>query len=657
MNWIRKFIIGGCCLCLTMTSFYMTAAASEEGQDKSAKREWADEWSGDDSIQWERSGTMELQEASPENKMEVSATKIIVLDPGHDDTHAGARGNGLEEEDLVLKIAKYCKTELESYEGVQVYMTRNSGGCPYPGTTSIQCNSQRVKYAKSVGTTAYISIHLNASASSAPYGAEVYYPNLNYRSDIGKAGAGLAQGTLTKLISLGINNRGFMYRNSEDNSLYPDGSLADYYGVIKNSKLSGFPGIIIEHGFITNASDVQQYLNSEEKLQKLGIADAAGIAEYYGLKKKNQNYTEKDLKLKAVSNADGSKYTIMAEGIPNSNSVQFAVWSMEQGQDDLKWLSTKKNTNGSWTADAVISDFKTEGIYVVHAYITRQDGSIYFVGETNFTVTCKSSVENVIVSDINQEKGTFQVTLEGVSAPNGIASIYIPIWTEADQSDIRWYQPEKISDTTYAITIKAEDHNGKYGVYHIHAYIRDNNGIMKNVGITDVFLSKEKHVISAQENEMRGYFDLTAMNIPYSSSQVKVTFAVWSEEGGQDDIQWHNGENLGSGSWKTSIYIPPTASLGNYFIHAYVIQYNGTMELIGNTNMTVTSSNIGSGLKGDADLNDDVNIDDVTLSLKAALTIQELVGEAFINADINGNQIIELEDVREILKMALTIDE
>ena len=34
---------------------------------------------------------------------------VLVLDPGHDDAHSGASGNGLHEEDLNLKIAQYCR--------------------------------------------------------------------------------------------------------------------------------------------------------------------------------------------------------------------------------------------------------------------------------------------------------------------------------------------------------------------------------------------------------------------------------------------------------------------------------------------------------------------------------------------------------------------
>ena len=51
---------------------------------------------------------------------------VVALDPGHDSSDAGARGNGLKEEELTLKIANYCKEELEQYDEVYVYMTRTS---------------------------------------------------------------------------------------------------------------------------------------------------------------------------------------------------------------------------------------------------------------------------------------------------------------------------------------------------------------------------------------------------------------------------------------------------------------------------------------------------------------------------------------------------
>ena len=43
----------------------------------------------------------------------VNKNVVVALDPGHDSTHTGAGANGVREEVLTLKIAKYCKEELE----------------------------------------------------------------------------------------------------------------------------------------------------------------------------------------------------------------------------------------------------------------------------------------------------------------------------------------------------------------------------------------------------------------------------------------------------------------------------------------------------------------------------------------------------------------
>ena len=209
---------------------------------------------------------------------------VVVLDPGHDSTHAGAIGvNGLREEVLTLKIARYCKEELQQYSGVTVYMTRESEACPNPGTSSTNDNAKRVAYAKSVGANVYVSIHMNSGASRA-HGAEVYYPNSNYRSDIGAEGNKLASKVLEQLVALGLYNRGVKIENSGTGDTYADGSLADKFGVIRGSKNAGFPGIIIEHAFITNSSDAA-FLSNENNLKRLGQADAAGIVNYFGLTK------------------------------------------------------------------------------------------------------------------------------------------------------------------------------------------------------------------------------------------------------------------------------------------------------------------------------------------------------------------------------------
>ena len=62
------------------------------------------------------------------------------------------------------------------------------------------------------------------------------------------------------MVSLGLANDGTRIRNSESGDTYADGSICDYYSVIRNSKKAGFPGIIIEHAYISNQNDATSFL-------------------------------------------------------------------------------------------------------------------------------------------------------------------------------------------------------------------------------------------------------------------------------------------------------------------------------------------------------------------------------------------------------------
>lgn len=215
---------------------------------------------------------------------------VVALDPGHDSSHAGASGNGLREEELTLKIANYCKEELEQYAGVSVYMTRTNAACPYPGSTSSGDDiGKRVNAAADAGAQIFVSFHLNSSNSSVANGAEIIIPNSNWKPDVAAKGEALAREILDELVALGLHERSIY---SKDTTLsyekYPDGSKSDYFSVQIYSKERGIPGIIIEHAFISNSSDANNFLKTEEGLKKLGVADATGIAQYLGLSKAGQ---------------------------------------------------------------------------------------------------------------------------------------------------------------------------------------------------------------------------------------------------------------------------------------------------------------------------------------------------------------------------------
>lgn len=207
----------------------------------------------------------------------------LCLDPGHGGAESGTlnyNGTGLEK-DYNLKIAKYCYDELQKYN-CKVVMTRS--------TDKYMTLEERAEYAKQQGAQYLISFHLNASQKHNAYGAEVYYPNTNWRPDISEKGKVMAQAIQNQLVSLGLHDRGIKFRTIDINEYpnphrYDDNSIADYYGVIRNAKTRGITGLIIEHCCMDNESDFNKYLGSEEKIKQLGVADAKGIVAALGLTK------------------------------------------------------------------------------------------------------------------------------------------------------------------------------------------------------------------------------------------------------------------------------------------------------------------------------------------------------------------------------------
>lgn len=225
----------------------------------------------------------------------VSKNKVIVLDPGHDTTHLGCHYEGFEEGFANLAIALYCKQELERYKGVTVYLTRTTLECPYganPDSTAA-CLSGRVNYAIALKANAIVSLHndYDPDLDTTQCGSKIIVPNRFYRPDVCLTGTGLARAILPQLTATGLtvnnwkecpNGTGIVTRNS-GSATYPDGTPKDYYALINKAKSAGIPAIIVEHAYCTNESDRTGHLSTQDQLMQLGIADARGIAAYYGL--------------------------------------------------------------------------------------------------------------------------------------------------------------------------------------------------------------------------------------------------------------------------------------------------------------------------------------------------------------------------------------
>ena len=261
---------------------------------------------------------------------------VVYLDAGHDNTHTGARGvNGIKEETYTLAIAQACRDELQQYSNVEVYMCReDSGICPYPGTSSGQCNANRVQDAASKGADLYIALHLN-SANGSAHGAEVYVSN---HSAYHNEGTNLANQILSQLQALGLSNRGVKVRNTgEANSYYNDGTVKDYYGVIRHGVESGINSMIVEHAFVDNYSDANYITN---RYHDIGVADATAIANYLGLSKGPH------VTLKGFTWQVHDDRILIGTAYEANTDVKFTFKSYNLGTH--QWVTLGENKTSNW---------------------------------------------------------------------------------------------------------------------------------------------------------------------------------------------------------------------------------------------------------------------------------------------------------------------
>lgn len=340
---------------------------------------------------------------------------VVVLDPGHDETHGGSSANGFVEAQLNLKIAQYCKAELEEYYGVTVYMTRDSASCPNGGGNNKSCLQRRADIARDMGANLFVSLHNNYSSASSASGAEIWYPNQNYNPWTSQVGGSAASKILEQLTSLGLHNRGTQIRNANEDK-YPDGSAADYYAVIRHCKEYGIPGIIVEHAFMSNSSDAANFLSNDEGLKKLGVADATGIAQYYGLKKETPvdysavfdaaYYANRYPDLKAAFGNDESallQHFIqygMAEG--RQGSSQFDVYSYKNLYPDLRaaFGNNLKSYYMHYISSGKAEGRKATGVNTLQNPITTYNGIDYSaVYDYNYYLKKYSDLAKIYTND------------------------------------------------------------------------------------------------------------------------------------------------------------------------------------------------------------------------------------------------------------------
>lgn len=187
----------------------------------------------------------------------------VVIDPGHGGENLGAQYKDYTEKEMTMIVAQAMKEELEQYEGIEVYLTRE-------GDAELSLKG-RAEYAAQMDADFLFCLHFNMSEHHTLFGAECWVSAFgeNYSK-----GYSFASAEMELLTEKGLYSRGIKTRLNDKGT--------DYYGIIRQAVELDVPCVLIEHCHLDQAND-QPYYDHGEKLREFGRLDATAVAQYFGL--------------------------------------------------------------------------------------------------------------------------------------------------------------------------------------------------------------------------------------------------------------------------------------------------------------------------------------------------------------------------------------
>ena len=254
------------------------------------------------------------------------------------------------------------------------------------------------------------------------------------------------------------------------------------------------------------------------------------------------------------------------------SGVRFAVWSSAGGQDDLVWYTAKNGGSGSWTYDVDLARHNTTGTYFIHVYAGNK-----LVAHTTAQVKSLPApapgVKPGLTAAVSADNAAMELALT-TTAKYG--KVRFAVWSNANgQDDLVWYDG-RLTGSTWSAGVKLLNHK-TLGGYFIHVYADG-----KLVAHTTANVYGMPPQQSAQAI-VTGDFAWMKLRLYSATGYSSIRFAVWSSAGGQDDLVWYKGENIG-GAWVAAADLTRHNTTGTYFIHIY----SGN-KLVAHTTVTVKS--------------------------------------------------------------------
>ena len=254
------------------------------------------------------------------------------------------------------------------------------------------------------------------------------------------------------------------------------------------------------------------------------------------------------------------------------SGVRFAVWSSAGGQDDLVWYTAKNGGSGSWTYDVDLARHNTTGTYFIHVYAGNK-----LVAHTTAQVKSLPApapgVKPGLTATVSADNAAMELALT-TTAKYG--KVRFAVWSNANgQDDLVWYDGG-LTGSTWSAGVKLLNHK-TLGGYFIHVYADGKLVAHTTANVYGMPPQQSAQAIVTDD------FAWMKLRLYSATGYSNIRFAVWSSAGGQDDLVWYKGENIG-GAWVAAADLTRHNTTGTYFIHIY----SGN-KLVAHTTVTVKS--------------------------------------------------------------------
>jgi len=206
-------------------------------------------------------------------------------------------------------------------------------------------------------------------------------------------------------------------------------------------------------------------------------------------------------------NSENGDFDIVVSDIVSPGglkNVSLPTWSEANGQDDIKWYNAERQPDGTYRKRVRASDHNNvQGEYNVHLYYVQNDGRLVGAGGIKTNVSISKPQGKISIQNKNNDTGEFDIVVSGIVAPEGLKTVYLPTWSEANgQDDIQWYTADRQADGTYRKHVYARDHKNNAGEYNVHLYYLNNQNQLQGAGGEKTSISVNRPQSASQRDRV-----------------------------------------------------------------------------------------------------------------------------------------------------------